>query len=147
MSTALFGSQTLVHICIRPVFRPVTTIGKTQGDASIFSMTPALSKRSSSAETEALTEKGRHHSFCHTGLTVGSVFTLGTKLCAQLMSGGAGIQEEGAEVVVSRGVGVAVVSTGAVEAVVGGRTVLPLMQMSSSERGAFSHNKEGSCCS
>ncbi len=46
------------------------------------------------------------------------------------MSRGAGTQEEGAEVVVGGGVVVAVVSTGAVEAVAGGRTVLPLMQMS-----------------
>ncbi len=42
-------------------------------------------------------------------------------------TGGAGIQDEGAEVVVGGGASVAVVSTGAVEAVVGGRTVLPLM--------------------
>ncbi len=75
-----------------------------------------------------------HRSFWHTGLTVGPVFTVCTKLCAQPMSGAAETQEAGAEFGVI---------TGAGEAVGGGGIVLLLIQMFKAAVRSPPHKEHG----
>ena len=60
---ALFGSLRSTHILMPPVFFCITTMGETQGDASIRSITPEETNLFNSSDTSDLTAKGRRRSF------------------------------------------------------------------------------------